>query len=41
MEQCDIPGVTIDKEALDNFVKEHGFIGWYATSAQDNVNIGC
>jgi len=37
--KCDMPGVVIDKELLDNFVKEHGFIGWYATSAQDNVNI--
>ena len=25
---------------LDEFVKKHGFIGWYETSAQDDVNIG-
>eukprot|EP01121_Diplochlamys_sp_Union-15-3_P010224 TRINITY_DN284_c0_g3_i2.p1 TRINITY_DN284_c0_g3~~TRINITY_DN284_c0_g3_i2.p1 ORF type:complete len:248 (-),score=42.09 TRINITY_DN284_c0_g3_i2:136-819(-) len=37
--KCDIPGVNIDKEALDKFSRENGFIGWYATSAQDNLNI--
>ena len=25
---------------LDEFVKQHNFIGWFKTSAQDNVNIG-
>jgi len=37
--KCDIPGVTIDRPMLDEFVKKHGFIGWYETSAQDDVNI--
>jgi len=37
--KCDIPGVVIDKEALDRFVKENGFIGWFETSAQQNTNI--
>eukprot|EP01088_Endostelium_zonatum_P000505 TRINITY_DN10756_c0_g1_i1.p1 TRINITY_DN10756_c0_g1~~TRINITY_DN10756_c0_g1_i1.p1 ORF type:complete len:232 (+),score=57.34 TRINITY_DN10756_c0_g1_i1:84-779(+) len=37
--KCDIPGVTIDKEALDQFVKEQGFVGWFPTSAQNNTNI--
>jgi len=37
--KCDIPGVVIDKEALDKFVKENGFIGWFETSAQQNTNI--
>lgn len=37
--KCDIAGVTIDKKALDQFAKEHNFIAWYPTSAQNNVNI--
>lgn len=37
--KCDINGVTIDKKALDQFAKEHNFIAWYPTSAQNNVNI--
>jgi len=37
--KCDIPGVTIDKETLDQFVKDQGFIGWFPTSAQNNTNI--
>ena len=38
--KCDIPGVTIDRQGLDEFVKKHGFIGWYETSAQEDINIG-
>lgn len=37
--KCDMPNVTIDREFLDDFVKKNGFIGWFATSAQDDVNI--
>jgi len=37
--KCDIPGASVDKDALDKFAKDNGFIGWYPTSAQDNVNI--
>eukprot|EP01094_Clydonella_sp_ATCC50884_P008195 TRINITY_DN174_c0_g2_i3.p2 TRINITY_DN174_c0_g2~~TRINITY_DN174_c0_g2_i3.p2 ORF type:complete len:140 (+),score=40.20 TRINITY_DN174_c0_g2_i3:351-770(+) len=37
--KCDIPGVTIDHQGLDDFVKKHGFIGWFPTSAQEDVNI--
>ena len=38
--KCDLPGVTIDKDFLDKFCADNGFIGWYATSAQKNTNIG-
>jgi len=37
--KCDIPGVTVDAEVLDKFCAENGFIGWFETSAQKNVNI--
>jgi len=37
--KCDLPGVQIDKDMLDRFCKENNFIGWYPTSAQNNVNI--
>eukprot|EP01095_Lingulamoeba_sp_RSL-Kostka_P011543 TRINITY_DN4423_c0_g1_i1.p1 TRINITY_DN4423_c0_g1~~TRINITY_DN4423_c0_g1_i1.p1 ORF type:complete len:215 (+),score=81.77 TRINITY_DN4423_c0_g1_i1:402-1046(+) len=37
--KSDIPAVTVDKEALDNFVKEQDFIGWFATSAAEDTNI--
>jgi len=37
--KCDLPGVVVDKDMLDRFCKENNFIGWYATSAQNNVNI--
>eukprot|EP01116_Phalansterium_solitarium_P006517 TRINITY_DN18843_c0_g1_i1.p1 TRINITY_DN18843_c0_g1~~TRINITY_DN18843_c0_g1_i1.p1 ORF type:complete len:230 (-),score=52.88 TRINITY_DN18843_c0_g1_i1:480-1169(-) len=37
--KADIPGVSIDREMLDKFVTDNGFIGWYETSAQKNTNI--
>jgi len=37
--KCDIPGVTIDAEILDEFSRNNGFLAWYKTSAQDNINI--
>jgi len=37
--KCDLPGVTIEKDMLDRFCRENNFIGWYPTSAQNNVNI--
>jgi len=37
--KCDLPGVVVDTEALDIFVKENNFIGWFPTSAQNNTNV--
>ncbi|EFA82501.1 Rab GTPase [Heterostelium album PN500] len=37
--KCDMKDSSIDKAMLDNFVKEHNFIGWFPTSAQSNINI--
>jgi len=37
--KCDLPGVVVDKDLLDRFCKENGFLGWFQTSAQKNVNI--
>ena len=28
-QQCDLPGVNIDKEMLDKFCKDNNYIGWY------------
>eukprot|EP01105_Mastigella_eilhardi_P024310 TRINITY_DN6322_c0_g2_i2.p1 TRINITY_DN6322_c0_g2~~TRINITY_DN6322_c0_g2_i2.p1 ORF type:complete len:127 (-),score=30.43 TRINITY_DN6322_c0_g2_i2:78-458(-) len=30
---------NVSKEFLDSFCKEHGFIGWFLTSAKDDTNI--
>jgi hypothetical protein len=38
--QCDIENATIDTKALTEFCEGHKFIGWFATSAKDNLNIG-
>eukprot|EP00002_Diphylleia_rotans_P016813 TRINITY_DN3264_c0_g2_i1.p1 TRINITY_DN3264_c0_g2~~TRINITY_DN3264_c0_g2_i1.p1 ORF type:complete len:215 (-),score=57.54 TRINITY_DN3264_c0_g2_i1:1517-2161(-) len=37
--KCDVPNVTIDREMLDQFCRENGFLGWFETSAKDNINI--
>lgn len=37
--KCDLPDANVDHDKLDEFVRANGFIGWYATSAQDNVNV--
>jgi Ras-related protein Rab-32 len=31
--------VDVDGEKLDAFVRAHNMIGWFATSAQDNINV--
>jgi len=37
--KSDIPEIKIDKEKMDNFVKENGFIGWFLSSSKDNINV--
>jgi len=37
--KCDIPNIQIDREALDQFCKDEGFIGWFEVSAKEDINI--
>lgn len=37
--KCDLPDANVDKEKLDKFVKDNNLVGWFATSARENVNI--
>ncbi len=39
--QCDQPNesVAANPAKLDEFCAEHGFSGWFSTSAKDNINI--
>ncbi|KAH7827458.1 Rab32B2 [Monocercomonoides exilis] len=37
--KCDLPEVSIDREYLNRFVEENGFVGWMETSARTNKNI--
>jgi len=37
--KCDLPDTRVDKEQLDAFCAEHGFIGWFETSAKTNHNV--
>lgn len=37
--KCDLPNHAVNKEQLDAFCKEHGFVRWYETSAKENINI--
>lgn len=37
--KCDLPDTRVEKETLDAFCKEHGFVAWYETSAKTNHNI--
>lgn len=37
--KADISPNEIDKEKLDQFCEDHGFLAWYATSAKTNKNI--
>ena len=35
----DKQGVVTNSEKMDEYVKEHGFAGWFETSAKENINI--
>jgi len=37
--KCDLAEGPIDKEMMDHFCKEHRFIGWFQTSAKENINV--
>jgi len=37
--KIDLAEEPVDKEMMDRFCKENKFIGWFETSAKDNVNI--
>jgi Ras-related protein Rab-32 len=37
--KCDIKDVTIDREKLNAFAKENGFVGWFETSSKDAINV--
>ena len=37
--KCDIETASVDSGFLDAYCAEHGFIGWFQTSAKANVNI--
>jgi len=37
--KCDLATTPIDKEMMDRFCKENGFIGWFETSAKENINV--
>ncbi|KAJ1528873.1 hypothetical protein ONE63_007243 [Megalurothrips usitatus] len=37
--KCDIPGYSVQTEAVNRFCKEQGIQGWFLTSAKNNVNI--
>lgn len=37
--KCDIETASVDKESLDAFCEENGFIGWYDTSAKMDINV--
>ena len=37
--KCDLSPGEIDKEKLDTYCQDNGFLAWFATSAKDNLNI--
>jgi Ras-related protein Rab-32 len=37
--KCDLDDAIIDRQKLDEFCKDKGFIGWFDTSAKLNINI--
>lgn len=41
LRQCDQTkqGIVNNLAKMDEYVKEHGFAGWFETSAKENINI--
>jgi len=37
--KCDLTDQRLDVTKMDTYIKENGFIGWYETSAKEDVNI--
>ncbi|XP_040917206.1 ras-related protein Rab-32 [Toxotes jaculatrix] len=37
--KCDMTNRDADLSSLDNFCEENSFVGWFETSAKDNINI--
>jgi len=37
--KCDLSDVKVDRNELDQFIKENGFVAWFETSAMNNTNI--
>ncbi|XP_022095623.1 ras-related protein Rab-32B-like [Acanthaster planci] len=37
--KCDLEDTVLDAKMLEDFCHKHNFIGWFATSAKDNINI--
>ena len=33
-------GIKVDTELLNSFCSHHNLLGWFPTSAKDNINIG-
>ncbi|KAL9953175.1 hypothetical protein ACROYT_G040548 [Oculina patagonica] len=38
--KCDLEDYPYDEDKLNQFCQEHGFIGWFPTSAKEDKNIG-
>uniref|UniRef100_T1IPQ3 Endothelin-converting enzyme 1 n=1 Tax=Strigamia maritima TaxID=126957 RepID=T1IPQ3_STRMM len=37
--KCDIPGIRIDNSIISQFCRQNNILGWYITSAKDDINI--
>jgi len=37
--KCDLTDQRLDKDKMEGYIKDNGFIGWYETSAKEDVNI--
>mmetsp|Transcript_11637 Transcript_11637/g.19429 ORF Transcript_11637/g.19429 Transcript_11637/m.19429 type:complete len:217 (+) Transcript_11637:55-705(+) len=37
--KCDLAQEPLDKDKMDAYVKENGFIGWFETSAKEDIGI--